>query len=180
MLSKDSIQNNVSSRRDTLSMELECYLKPDCWEIIERNGWKLPSKTCHWLTKRNMIAMACGYMFCPRYDELKEQPCVSPPVKEVLIEYLNKEISKRIGPSKVLPWHKQRIPDRDWLISALSCLNPNHEIFAKDYDSKKMDPNDEQLILKKKDMIKQMGLVRHPFFKGLPPRLLCNRKGLKN
>lgn len=34
--------------------------------------------------------------------------------------------------------------------------------------------------MRMRSQLKQMGLIRHPIFKDLPPRLVCSRKGLKN
>ena len=71
---------------------LDDYALEDLYEILLRNGLALPMKGQHWLTKKLMLAMFRGEIYCPKFTDLKPRPCPKPPTRTVLVEELNKEI----------------------------------------------------------------------------------------
>lgn len=77
-----------------------------------------------------MISMWKGEVYCPRYSELRPQPCPRPPTRAALVEEVNNVIRKRWGNSnRTLVVTPQRMPDLRWLLDTLSVLEPNHYIF---------------------------------------------------
>ena len=58
-------------------------------------------------------------------------PCVKAPVKDVLndkLQALCKTLNYNIG------WiDAKNMPDKDWMVAVIATLNPNDEIFNKDY-----------------------------------------------
>ena len=62
-----------------LAYELDDYFLDDLYEIMVRNGFYLPQKSCHWLTKKVMISVAMGKIYCPMYKQIRPQPCPKPP-----------------------------------------------------------------------------------------------------
>lgn len=127
----------MQSSKDSLpflAQELDDYLKDDCWDMLLRNDYRLPSKNCHWLTKQVMIKIVKEEMYCPKYSDLIPRPCPRPPTKDLLIVEVNKEISMKYGASRTIIYTKTRMPDQAWLLDTLSALNPRHRFFNKDFD----------------------------------------------
>ena len=146
-------------------------------EILIRDGWALPQRGSHWLTKKMMLAMYRGEVFCPRYTDLKPRPCPKPPTRAILVEEVNKEIERRCQDrSKCIATTAQRMPDQKWLLDALSALSPNHQFFSKGYQPERT--NDPYLQFKLQQ-ISGSPMLEHPLFRGLPPSLLVKRKSLK-
>ena len=57
------------------------------------------------------LSMALGLTYCPKYSELKPQPCPRPPLRSALIVEINKEIARQYGPAKCLTSTPQRMPE---------------------------------------------------------------------
>ena len=96
-------------------------------EVLVRNGWHLPGKGGHWLTKKVMLAMYRYEIYCPSYLDLKPRPCPRPPQRAVLVEEINKEIVRKFASqAKCLVTSPNRMPELQWLLDALSSLNPDH------------------------------------------------------
>ena len=59
------------------------------------------------------------------------RPCVKAPLKEVLVSKLT-ALCARHGHN--IAWvDDQHAPDKDWLVAVIATLNPQDEIFRKDY-----------------------------------------------
>lgn len=56
--------------------------------------------------------------------------CVNPPSKATLLKMLEEEAESA---DLDLGIDKSHLPERKWMLIALSTLNPNHEIFKKNY-----------------------------------------------
>ena len=79
----------------SVCLVLDDYALEDLYEILTRNGLALPPKGMHWLTKKVMLSMFRGEVYCPKYSDLKPRPCPKPPTRNVLVEELNKEIEQK-------------------------------------------------------------------------------------
>ena len=113
---------------------LEDYTLEDVHEILIRYGLALPQRGSHWLTKKMMMAMYRGDVYCPKFSELKPRPCPKPPTRATLVEELNKEILKRFqSRTRCIVTTASRMPDQKWLLDALSALNAGHDFFMKSY-----------------------------------------------
>ena len=77
--------DNDMMSKQKLVQELDDYLLEDLYELLVRNSFYLPSKTCHWLTKKVMISMVLGNTYCPQYDDIRPLTCPRPPVRLELI-----------------------------------------------------------------------------------------------
>ena len=74
---------------------LEDYAIEDVHEILIRNGMYLPARGGHWLTKKLMLQMWRGEVYCPYYGDMKLRPCPKPPSRQALVDEVNKEIVRR-------------------------------------------------------------------------------------
>ena len=146
---------------------LDDYALEDLYEILLRNGLALPMKGQHWLTKKLMLAMFRGEVYCPKFADLKPRPCPKPPTRVVLVEELNKEIELKFKEkSKRIQTTSARMPDQRWLLDALSSLNPSHQFFSKNYQPERQaDP----FLEYKMQQLAGNPYLEHQFFKGLPP-----------
>lgn len=157
---------------------LEDYTLEDVHEILIRYGLALPQRGSHWLTKKMMMAMYRGDIYCPKFAELKPRPCPRPPTRATLVEELNKEIQKRYqSRTRCIVTTTVRMPDQKWLLDALSALNPGHIFFMRNYTPDR--PQDPYLQWK----LQQIGTcssIQHDLFRDLPPSLLVKRKSLKS
>jgi hypothetical protein len=160
-----------------LCLVLEDYAIEELHEILQRAGLYLPARGGHWLTKKLMLAMCRGDIYCPNYAELIPKPCPRPPSRQSLVEELNKEIAKKFGGrAKCLKTTPTRMPELRWLLEALSALNSNHHFFHKGWQPDRMV--DPYLEIKIGYLRKQIDLTC-PLFKDLPFSLLIRRKSLK-
>ena len=157
---------------------LEGYTLEDVHEILIRYGLALPQRGSHWLTKKMMMAMYRGDVYCPKFAELKPRPCPKPPTRAVLVEELNKEIQKRyLSKTRCIVTTAARMPDQKWLLDALSALNAGHTFFTRSYTPDR--PQDPYLQWK----LQQIGTcssIQHDLFRDLPPSLLVKRKSFKS
>ena len=116
--------------------------------------------------------------YCLSYLDLKPRPCPRPPQRAVVVEEINKEIVRKYGDrARCLATSHNRMPEHQWLLDALSALNPDHTFFQKDfYPERAPDP----YLQIKIDYLKQNRELEHPLFRGLPLELLAKRKSLKS
>ena len=70
-------------------------------------------------------------LFRSKYKDLKIQPCVKPPVKETLVLKIQTLCKKN---NLNIAWiDDKHLPNKEWMVSVISTLNPEDEIFKKDY-----------------------------------------------
>ena len=77
-----------------------------------------------------MAGIRDGKIYCPKYDDMKLQPCPDPPSKESILEEVVKFTTQNeldIGATE------NKIPDKDWLLNVLAIFKPDHQFFSKDY-----------------------------------------------
>ena len=118
----------------------------------------LPKEKSTCMTSEWLCKVLKGDYWVPKYNELKLRPCMHPPVKDRLFEYLQSEASLQ---AIQLGFDKTHSPDKDWMLAVLSTLKEDHFIFAKDY---RPEP-----VLAKKAVLSQVMIPNHNgFFQGLP------------
>ena len=64
---------------DDVCIILDDYAIEDLHEILNRIGLYLPARGGHWLTKKLMLAMWKGEIYCPKYVDITPRPCPRPP-----------------------------------------------------------------------------------------------------
>ena len=126
--------------------ELDDYNLEDLHDMMVRNGYYLPTKSCHWMTKKVMLSMIMGQTYCPKYKDIKVKTCPKRPYRIILVTEINKEIESQISSEKELVYTSTRLPDLNWLLTVLSTLNPNHKFFQKSYNPEKN--NDPNMLMK--------------------------------
>ena len=75
-----------------LAHELEDYTLNILHEMMTKNGFYLPTLSCHWLTKKVMLSIVQGNIYCPMFKDIRPLPCPRPPYRIHLISEINKEI----------------------------------------------------------------------------------------
>ena len=160
-----------------IGLILDDYVIEDLHEILIRDGLYLPARGGHWLTKKLMLAMWRGEIYCPQYVDLKLRPCPRPPPRYQIVAEVNKEIASKFkSQTKYLVTTQTRMPEQKWLLEVLSTLNSDHRFFHKSWSPDRiMDP---YLEVKMSYLRGQIDLT-NPIFNDLPPMLLIRRKSLK-
>jgi hypothetical protein len=99
--------------------------------VAVRNRYYLPKKSSSAINENMLFNVLNGQYWCPKYDEIKMLPCVKAPIKEVLNDKLQALCQAKgfnIG------WIEfKTMPDKDWYVAVIATLNPEDEIFKKDY-----------------------------------------------
>ena len=71
-----------------------------------------------------------GKVFCPKYSDIKLLPCPDPPPKEIILDEVGKVTTEHELDTGAT---ENKVPDKDWLLSVLATLKPDHVFFKKDY-----------------------------------------------
>jgi hypothetical protein len=69
-------------------------------------------------------------IYCPTCDTLITRPCINPPGIFKVLSELRKACEKH---RKKFPVKDKKLPDRAWLLSCLSSLEPEHKYFQPTY-----------------------------------------------
>ena len=103
----------------------------DLYDMTLRNGFFLPKKTSSAVNEVMLYNVLQGNYWCPKYKDLKLQPCVKPPVKETLVQKIQTLCKKN---NLNIAWiDDKHLPNKEWMVSVISTLSPEDEIFKKDY-----------------------------------------------
>jgi len=103
----------------------------DLYDMTLRNGFFLPKKTSTAVNEVMLYNVLQGNYWCLKYKDLKLQPCVKPPVKETLVQKIQTLCKKN---NLNIAWiDDKHLPNKEWMVSVVSTLNPDDEIFKKDY-----------------------------------------------
>jgi hypothetical protein len=143
--------------------------KKDLYEAVHRNGYFLPSRKSSMVSEAYLLNVMEGSTFCLKMEEVRLRACPRPPNKFVLVEKFLQVMKDKGLKSHGLD--QDHLPDKEWLISVLSSMAPDDEIFKKDY----VPPP-------RKNLIEEHKTVRVPkdFMKGLPEsRSKSKRRALK-
>jgi hypothetical protein len=107
-------------------------------------------------TEAYLIGVMDRTYYCPRAEEIRIRMCPRPPDKSVLLEKFTKLMHEKGLKSGLV---EGKWPDKQWLIAIISTLNPEDEIFKKDYFPPPRKNNiEEQKTIQ----------VPNAFFEGLP------------
>ena len=82
------------------------------------------------VTEAYLIGVMDKTYFCPRAEDIRIRLCPRPPNKNVLLEKFNKLMLDKGYKSGLI---EGKWPDKQWLLAVISTLNPDDEIFKKDY-----------------------------------------------
>jgi len=130
--------------------------KKDLYEALLRNGYYLPKLKSTMCSEHYLVNVMDGTYSCFKAEEIKVRICPRPPPKDVLLEKFAKLMEKKGLHSGL---QEDKYPDKDWLIAMIATLNPEDEIFRKDYAPPA-----------RKNVIEEQKTIRVPagFFEGLP------------
>jgi len=133
--------------------------KSDLRIAMTKNWYFLPKEKSTCMTAGWLTGVLKGDFWVPRYDTLVMRPCLYPPLKDQLQEFLLSEAALQ---AINLGFDKTHSPDKDWMIVVLATLNEKHPIFAKDYKPP------ETTVLAKKAILSQVMIPnQNGFFQGL-------------
>ena len=103
----------------------------DLYVAALRNHYFLPKQSSAAVNELMLYQVLQGVYWCPKYSDIKLVPCVKAPLKEVLVV---KARSLCIARGHNVEWmDKKHLPDKEWLVTVIATLNPQDEIFRKDY-----------------------------------------------
>jgi hypothetical protein len=99
--------------------------------MAQRNGYFLPKRSSSAINELMLFNVLQGNYWCPKYKDVRILPCVKPPLKEVLMSKIDAICRQK---NFNIAWiDSQHMPNKEWMISVISTLNPEDEIFKKDY-----------------------------------------------
>ena len=130
--------------------------KADLHEALVRNGYYPPKLKSSMATEAYLIGVMDATYYCPKVEDIKVRLCARPPQKEVLLDKFRKLMLKNGYKSGLI---EDKWPDSQWLLTVISTLNPEDEIFHKDY----MPPPRKNTIEEQKTI-----QVPNGFFDNLP------------
>lgn len=105
--------------------------KRDLYEACLRNGWYLPSLKSSIVTESYLMGVIDGRLWCPKFSDIRLLPCTRPPSKDILLYKLLRMLELKVQVPHGID--ENHVPNKRWLLDALSTLSPEDEIFAKDY-----------------------------------------------
>ena len=147
--------------------------KDAAYEAAIRNKITLPAKTSSIITLRYLQDVFLGTEYSLLNKDTKVVNCATPPKKEILIQYVMEELTKR-NEKRTFSVDKSHTPDVIYLVTLLGSLNPKHKIFAKDYVP---DPKDRGRAGRKAEIEVPENYTEPAlgvFKSGLPSHLLYN------
>ena len=79
-------------------MDASVVSKRHLHEIAERNGWFVPSCKSSFVTVDYLHQVRTGAVYCPKFSEVRLQPCPVRPQKELLVQEVLKtsQLHKRL------------------------------------------------------------------------------------
>ena len=141
--------------------------KADLYEALVRNGYYLPKRKSSMISEHYLVNVMDKTYWCPLAEDVRIRMCPRQPQKDVLLDKFHKLMEKKNLSSGM---HPEKLPDKDWLIAVIATLNPDDEIFKKEY-----------LPPPRKNNIEELKSINVPagFFDGLPDsRSKVKRKAL--
>ena len=142
--------------------------KHDLYEAVHRNGFHLPSLKSGMVTEAYLLNVMEGTYFCPMLEQVRLRACPRPPQKDILVKKFL-AIMRDKGYAHGLS--QDKLPDKQWLISVISSITPEDEIFRKDY----LPPPRKNIAEEQKTMN-----IPKDFLAGLPDsRSKAKRRKLK-
>lgn len=103
----------------------------DLYNVAKRNGYFLPKLKSSAVNENMLFNMLQGTYWCPKSDDIRIKNCVKAPLKETLYTKIEKIAKAR---DLNIAWiDDKHMPDKDWMVAVIATLDPDDEIFKKDY-----------------------------------------------
>jgi hypothetical protein len=103
----------------------------DLYIFTARNGFYLPKEKSSAVNELMLINVLKGTYWCPKDKDIRVKNCVTAPLKETLIQALMLICEKN---KHNIAWiDETHMPDKKWLVDVIATLDPENEIFKKDY-----------------------------------------------
>ena len=129
--------------------------KRDLYEACLRNGFYLPAIKSNMVNEAYMLNVMTSQYFCLKFEKVRMKACPRPPHKSVLVKKFL-DLMKDRGPHGLVQSEdKSLLPDKKWLIDVIATLNPEDEIFNKDYlpPARAKNMEEQKTILLPKDFL---------------------------
>ena len=121
----------ASKKMSSSAFSLYLMSIDDLYEMAQRNGYFLPKRSSSAINELMLFNVLQGNYWCPKYKDVRMLPSVKPPLKEVLMSKIDTICRQK---NFNIAWiDSQHMPNKEWMISVISTLNPEDEIFKKDY-----------------------------------------------
>lgn len=146
----------MSTQMTVKAFNVKVSNKADLHEALIRNGYYPPSLKCGMATEAYLIGVMEKTYWCLRAEDVRIRLCPKPPDKKILLEKFRKLTHDNNIKHGML---EDKWPDKKWLLAVISTLNPEDEIFKKDY----FPPPRKNIIEEQKTIN-----VPNGFFEGLP------------
>ena len=96
-----------------------------------RNGFYMPKQSCSAVNELMISNVLKGQYWCPKTEEIRMKAIVKAPLKEVILFKLCQIcFAHRLNVCWIDDTH---VPDKLWLVNVIATLDPENEIFDKDY-----------------------------------------------
>ena len=103
----------------------------DLYNAALRNGYYLPKKSSSTVNELMLVNILKGSYWCPKSEQITVKNCVKAPVIETLIsKLLPLCLTKQLNIAWIDDTH---VPDKKWIVDVIGTLDPDNEIFKKDY-----------------------------------------------
>ena len=103
----------------------------DLYNMALRNGFYLPKRKSAAINESMLFNILQGHYWCPKFQEIRLQSCLKPPMKEVLFSKILDICQKK---NLNIAWiDDKHMPNKEWIVTVLATLSPDDEIFKKDY-----------------------------------------------
>ena len=103
----------------------------DLYDMAVRNGYYMPKQTCSAVNELMLFNILQVKYWCPKTEEIRMKSIVKAPLKEVLLSKLMQVCNAW---NLNIAWiDEKHSPNKEWLINVIATVDPNNEIFRKDY-----------------------------------------------
>jgi hypothetical protein len=103
----------------------------DFYNAALRNEYFLLKRSSSAVNEIMLFNVLQGLYWCPKFTDMKMKACVKAPVKDVLLQKIETLCAAK---QYNIAWIDfQHMPDKDWMVKVIATLNPDDEIFRKDY-----------------------------------------------
>ena len=100
-------------------------------EVLMRNGWAI-AENCPLVTSAYCRALFQGQLWTPHQSRIYNRICFKPPTLQKLVEIIL-HLCDQKGLNCGISMEKRNFPTVSWALLAIMELDPNHEIFNRDY-----------------------------------------------
>ena len=101
------------------------------YNLLVKNWSYMPKRGSTCCQTDWLVNVLHGKFWVPKYTEIVQRPCLSPPHKSLLFSYMQSEANKA---ALQLGFDEKHMPDKAWMITVIGTLNPQHFIFGKEYE----------------------------------------------